>query len=306
LARITAAVVLSLVTAVVMALGPGLTSATTAEAASGPDMRALVVGINEFQGRTRPNVAAVGDAMDVREALMRAGWADHQIRMLVNGQATASAMRAGLQWLSENKDPESYSVFFYSGHTKQMGGDPDHDGEDLDEFLWPHDNQFISDGELSNYLKGIGGHAWIGIAACEAAGFDDGVNSEKRIFTAASAEHEKGYEYPAWNNSIWTGLFIDQGMLQGRADANSDGTVTFAEAAAYAGRIAPAMTANQKTGAQSPYFAGGGGDRTFAPPAAAHVEAPAPPPAPAAPGGLAPLCLGTLCIPHPLALLQPR
>ncbi|MGH2687405.1 MAG: hypothetical protein ACRDKW_01155, partial [Actinomycetota bacterium] len=102
------------------------------------------------------------------------------------------------------------------------------------------------------------------------------------------------------------GLFIDQAMLQGRADANSDGKVTFAEAAGYAGRIAPAMTAKQKTGQQSPYFAGGGGDRTFAPPAPAPVEAPAQPPAPTAPGGHAPLCLGTLCIPHPLTLLEPR
>ncbi|MGH2722549.1 MAG: caspase family protein [Actinomycetota bacterium] len=305
MARVTAAVVLSLATAVVMALGPGVTRTTTAEAAGGPDMRAVVVGINEFQGRTRPNVAAVGDAMDVREALVRAGWADHQIRMLINGDATAAAMRAGLQWLSENKDPNSHSVFFYSGHTKQIDGDPDKDGEALDEFLWPHDNQFISDGEFSNYLKGIGGYAWIGIAACEAAGFDDGVNSDRRIFTAASAEHEKGYEYPAWNNSIWTGLFIDQGMLQGRADADADGKVTFAEAAGYAGRIAPAMTARQKTGQQSPYFAGGGGDRTFAPPPA-PAEAPASPPAPAAPGGLQPICLGTICIPHPLTLLEPR
>jgi caspase domain-containing protein len=298
MARITTAVVL----AFVMALGPVLVRPAPGEASDGPDMRAVIVGINLFQGRTRPNVAAVGDALDVREALIRAGWRNDQIRLLTDGEATAANMRAGLQWLADNKAPDSQSVFFYSGHTKQIDGDPDRDGEALDEFLWPHDNQFISDGEMSNYLKQIGGDAWIGIAACEAAGFDDGVASEKRIFTAASAEHEKGYEYPAWNNSVWTGLFIDEGMLQGRADANKDGRVTLAEAGAYAGRIAPGMTAQQKTGPQTPYFSGGG-DRTFAPPTApAHADQPQPA-APGAPGALAPLCLGTLCVPHPLTLL---
>lgn len=297
MSRLTAA----LVGAIAMSLSPAAAGTAPAEAA-GPEMRAVIVGVDHFQGRTRPNIGAVGDAMDAHEALLRNGWPESSIRVLTDANATAANMRSGLQWLAENKDPDSYSVFFYSGHTKMMPGDRDRDGEAVDEYLWPHDNQFISDGELGGYLRSIGGYAWIGIAGCEAAGFDEGVSSDKRIFTASSAEPEKSYEYPSWSNSVWGGLFVDQGILQGKADADHNGEVTLPEAAAYAGRIAPQMTARQKTGAQHPYFAGGGGqERTLrmVTPAPAKQSEPAPAPQPG--GAVQPLCLGSICLHELLA-----
>lgn len=298
----------ALVVALIAMLLP-LTVGVLPVQAEAPDLRAVVVGVNQFLGKTRPNIGAVQDARNVREALLRNGWPDSSIRLLTDAGATASSMRSALQWLSENKDPGSYSVFFYSGHTKQVAGDPDRDGEALDEFLWPHDNQFISDAELAGYLKGIGGNAWIAISGCEAAGFDDGVSNDQRVFTGSSLEHEKSYEYPQWSSSVWTGLFVDQGMLQGKADANHDGTVTLYEAYDYAARIAPQMTAGQQTGAQHPYLSGGGGggrERTLKPPAPppSTEGQPAPGPNPS-PGGLP--CIGTICL-QPLldGILKPK
>ena len=302
MSRLTAA----LVVAIAMSVLPAAARTAPAEAA-GPEVRAVIVGVDHFQGRTRPNIGAVGDAMDTHEALLRNGWPESSIRVLTDAGATAASMREALRWLAENKDPDSSSVFFYSGHTKQMPGDGDRDGEVVDEYLWPHDNQFISDGELAGYLRSIGGYAWIGIAGCEAAGFDDGVSSDKRIFTASSAEPEKSYEYPGWSNSVWGGLFVDQGILQGKADADHSGEVTLAEAAAYAARVAPEMTARQKTGAQHPYFSGGGGQertlRAVTPPPAQKVE---PAPAPKLDGGVQPLCVGSICLHELLAGLLKR
>jgi hypothetical protein len=229
-----------------------------------PNGAALIIGVDHFQGRTRPNIGAVGDAMDKRDLLIKHGWRADQIRLLVDGAATQAAMREGMQWLvSRCSGLDSYCVFHYSGHVKQMGG-----SEGLNEFLWPHDNRFISDTEFAGYMRQLHGHAWIDIAGCEASGFDNAVASDRRLFTAASQEWEKGYEYPGWSNSVWTGLLVDEGMLQGKADANGDGHVTLSEAIPYAEQRAPGMTTGQPLGPQHPYAAGGGREHWF--PAPSH------------------------------------
>ncbi len=231
---------------------------------------AVVIGISEYQGRTVSTPGSAGDAAIVREALLRGGWADENIRMLVNEAATADAIRGALRWLVDNSSDTSFSVFAYSGHVKQMTGDRDGDGEGNDEYLWPHDNSFIADGELAQSLRALRGDAWINISGCEAAGFDDGVAGPRRLFTAASQEVEKGYERGDWAQSVFNGLMVDRGMLKGHADADGSGTVSIQEAFDHAARIAPEMTAGQRFGPQHPYIAGGDGTEWFlAPPAPA-------------------------------------
>ena len=68
---------------------------------------------------------------------------------------------------------------------------------------------------------------------------------------------------------------VDQGILQGRGDRDGNGKVSLHEAFFYAAEQAPAMTKNQKKGAQHPYMAGGDGEwwYLFTPP-------PPPPPPP--------------------------
>lgn len=224
-----------------------------------PNGAALIIGVDRFQGGTRPNIGAVGDAMDKSDLLIKHGWRADQIRLLVDGAATQAAIREGMSWLASRcSGTDSYCVFHYSGHVKQMSG-----SEGLNEFLWPHDNRLISDTEFAGYMRQLHGYAWIDIAGCEAAGFDNAVASDRRLFTAASQEHEKGYEYPGWSNSVWTGLLVDEGMLKGKADANGDGHVTLSEAIPYAEQRAPGMTTGQPKGPQHPYAAGGGREHWF-------------------------------------------
>ena len=236
---------------------------------------ALVIGIDRFQGRTTPNVGSAGDARDVTELLKQSGWPAENIVTLTDGAATAGNIREGLRWLASKAHSRSFAVFHYSGHTKQIGGDRDRDGEALDEYLWPHDNQFIADGEVAHYLRQLQGWAWINFSACEAAGFDDGVSSERRLVTASSQENEKSYEHPEWRNSIHSGLMADQGMLQGQADANRDKFVSLDEAFAFSADRAPQITSRQRTGPQHPYRAGGDGTEWFLKPPP-EPEPPAP------------------------------
>jgi hypothetical protein len=247
----------------------GVVSASAAPAPAAGERWALIVGVDRFQGATRPNFGGVADAADFRQALLKNGWADDHIRVLTDGAATAGAIRAGLQWLVERSGPNSLSVIHYSGHVKQVGST---------EYLWPHDNAFIADTDLAGYVRQLKGQAWVDISGCEAAGFDEGISSPTRLFTASSRANEKSYEIPDMRHSVFTLLLIDQAMLQGQGDANRDGRVSVQEAFAHAAARAPQITAGQRQGAQHPVMAGWDGtplflDAVAAAPAAAPAQA---------------------------------
>ncbi len=249
-----------------------LVASPLAVAAAAPGAQAkkaaVLIGIGEYQGQTKSLPGSAGDAAILRQALLGNGWEDANIKMLVNEDATAANIRQATQWLVDQSADDSFSVFAYSGHVKQKEGDEDGDGEGNDEFLWPHDNDFISDGELATSLRALQGDAWISIAGCESAGFDDNVSSPRRLFTGASQEVEKGYERPDWQMSVYNGLMVDEGFLQGQGDVDGNGAVSIQEAFDHAARIAPEMTATQRFGPQHPYIAGGDGPQWFlAPPA---------------------------------------
>jgi hypothetical protein len=291
------AVVLALLaaftTAVLVVSDSPVTAAGTGPSASS-DRWALVVGITDYAGRTTSTAAGAADAADFREVLLRNGFPPDHVLTLTEGQATATGIRSGMQWLVDRSSPNAFSVFHYSGHVKQLSGDRDRDGESLDEYLWPHDNVFISDAELSDVAGRLQGLAWIDIAGCEAGGFDDGISGPSRLFTASSRETEKSYEHPQWNNSVFAGLEIDQAMLQGLGDDDGNGKVSIQEAFAFAHDRAPGMTAKQRKGPQHPQGAGGEGPQWYldGPPA---PPAP-PPPTPAeSPPQERPRCTGIVC-----------
>lgn len=228
--------------------------ATAAPAPAAGERYALIVGIDKFQGGTRPNHGAVNDAADVRQALLNAGWADDHIKVLTEGAATAAGIRAGLQWLVDRSTPNGMSVFHYSGHVKQVGST---------EYLWPHDNAFIADTELAGKLRQLKGQAWVDISGCEAAGFDEGISAPNRLFTASSRATEKSYELPDMRQSVFTLLLVEQGLIAGAADTNGDRRVSIQEAWGYAAHRAPQLTAGQSQGAQHPVMTGWDGSPLY-------------------------------------------
>jgi hypothetical protein len=275
--RRSAAVVVALVVGLTLLL-PGTSHAATDE------RYALLVGVNDYAGRTHDTIGAVGDANDFRDVLLRAGWRDDHIRVLRDRSASAAAIRDGLKWLAARATARSFTVFHYSGHIKQIGGDRDRDGEALDEYLWGADNQFIADGELAQRIRPMPGRVWVDIAGCEAAGLDDGISARTKLFTSSSRENEKSYEQPQWRNSVFSGLLVDQALLHGAAGASGDGRTSIQRAFAFAAGNAPKITAKQRTGPQHPVINGGDGSEWF-------LASPPPPPSkPAANCSL--LCFG--------------
>jgi hypothetical protein len=248
-----------------------LVSPGTAHAAPAPTAvkRAVLIGVSDYAPPTVPTVGSANDARDMYQVLVRQGLPESNLRLLVDGDATAANIRDGMAWLVENSTPSSFSVFHYSGHTKQLqSGFDDGDAEDWDEYLWSVDNEFISDGEFATSMRAIQGHAWINVSNCEAAGFDDGVSSPARLFTAASQEDQKGYERYDTQRSIFTGL-LTEAFAQNRGDADRNGAVSIQEAFGYAAEWAPRHSVNGEYGPQTPYTAGG--DNT-----AWHLSSPSP------------------------------
>ena len=233
-----------------------------------PKQWAVLIGVSKYQSPTKPTVGSAGDVAVFLEAMRRAGWDRSHIKTLVDGEATGGAIRAAMQWLVDRSGPDTFTVFHYSGHVKQKSV-----GE---EFLWSVDNQFIRNTEFGDVMRRLQGRAWVDVAGCEAGGFEQGIPTASRLFTASSRQTEKSYEHPDWKKSIWTGLTVDQGLLGGSADENRDGTVTIQEAARYGAKRAPDMTRSQAKGPQHPIIAGGDPDGWI-------LGRPAPPPPPPPP-----------------------
>jgi hypothetical protein len=232
--------------------------ASAAPAGSGPNVWAVIIGIQDYQSPTHHTIGGDGDTTVFHQMLQRNGWPDSHIVQLVDGGATMANIRGSMRWLVDHSSPGSFTIFHYSGHVciSSAGGCPS--GHT---FLWSVDNGFMSEQEFGQTMRGLQGMAWVDVSGCESAAFDQGISSPQRLFTAATGPHEKGYEDPGWRESVWTGLLVDQGMLQRKADQNGDGRVSLQEAVRWAQGQAAYMTSNQRPyGSQHPYAVGGTGE----------------------------------------------
>ena len=215
------------------------------------DRWALLVGVTNYRGKVKDTIGGANDARLARDVLLRSGWRSDRIRILTDGQATGRAVADGISWLQRNSSSRTFSFFHYSGHVKQKNGR---------EYLWPVDNAYIADNEVSRVLRAIQGTAWTNISGCEAGGFDEGLSSKRHLFTASSKVTEKSYENPKTRFSVWSGLLYDEAIRDRRADADRDGGVSVQEAFKWAAPRATTFTRNQRpNGPQTPQMRGGAG-----------------------------------------------
>lgn len=216
------------------------------------DRWALIVGVTQYRGNVPDTVGGAADARLVRTVLLDNGWRADRIRLLTDEQATGRAIAAGLDWLQANSSTRTFSLFHYSGHGRQAGGH---------EYLWPVDNAYLVDTDVSGVLRGIRGTAWTNISACHAGGMDEGLASSRHLFTSSSTRDQKSYEDTRTGHSVWTGMLFDEALRSGKADdADRDGAVSVGEAYDYAAPRAGAYTSKQRPyGQQTPQRRGGTG-----------------------------------------------
>lgn len=181
---------------------------------------AVVVGIDDYPGADADLRAAVADARDVDNALAAYGVPANHRLMLTDRQATADNIRGALAWMAGRASADSTAVFFYSGHVRQVAGDPDRDGEVIDEAIVASDGDNVYDGQVAELLRGMEARStWIGVAACYGAGFDDAL-APGRILTAAAGENDVAYENSSLGHSYMVEYMVRRAMLQGKAPAS--------------------------------------------------------------------------------------
>jgi len=207
--------------------------ATRTNYAAGPKdggVWAVVVGIDDYPGTDADLRAAVADAKDVDSALAAyAVPASHRL-VLLDRQATADNIRGALAWMAARASADSTAVFFYSGHVRQVAGDPDRDGEAVDEAIVAADGDNVYDGQVADLLRNMEARsAWIGIAACYGAGFDDAL-APGRILTAAAGENDVAYENSSLGHSYMVEYMVHRAMLEGKAPASVQESFAWARA----------------------------------------------------------------------------
>jgi hypothetical protein len=209
---------------------------------------AVLIGINAYQG-VRNTVTSYQDAAVLRDVLVEAGWRADHILLLGDEMATHDGIVQSLEWLARKTDGRSTVVVSFSGHVRQQRGDPDGDGEDVDEALWTHDDRYLWDSDFSRLLNAVEARRmWVTIQGCEAAGFDDaGVQRPGRVFTYSSREDQKSFEDPEAGFSVQGHYLIVEGLRGGWGDADSDARVSVQEAFAWSAPRASQRTAGRQT-----------------------------------------------------------
>lgn len=178
---------------------------------------AVVVGVDDYPGTEHDLRAAVADARDVEAALAAYGVGPERRRVLLDGSATLDNVYAALGWLVDHAGPDATAVFFFSGHVRRMLGDPDGDGEAVDEAMVTADGGLLYDGDLAVLLSSLRAlRAWLSVAGCYGAGFDDAVTAG-RVLTAAAAEEELAYENITLGRSYLVEYTIRRAMLEGNS-----------------------------------------------------------------------------------------
>lgn len=112
---------------------------------------ALVVGVADYADAPRLPTAVLHDAADVAAVLRdfgRCGYPSNQVRHLSDSQATAEAIRQGLDWLARTTSEESTVLFFFSGH-----GWREEAGGRVTNYLLGHD-AWVSDAERRGLIDG--------------------------------------------------------------------------------------------------------------------------------------------------------
>lgn len=191
---------------------------------SGGAKYAILVGISNYPGTASDLQYSDDDAQDIYNALTTLyGYSPDNIRLLLNMDASFTAIRDAINVIKLDAVAGNEVVFFFSGHGAKGKAD-DGDEEKIDEAIVSHDGNpsgnliYIWDGQLRDWFTGFNTSRIIFIFdSCLAGGMTD-LQATGRVINMAASESGLSYEGDSWQNGQFTYFFVDQGMLVGKAD----------------------------------------------------------------------------------------
>ncbi|MFD9372362.1 caspase domain-containing protein [Streptomyces sp. NPDC060020] len=129
--------------------------------------RALLVGIDEYPDPANRLNSCIADTAAFKELLGKLGFADSEIRVLHDADATLDGTREGLDWLCQGAQSGDRRVFFQSSHGyRYLKGDV------MTEVLCCYD-EFLEDTELVRRTSGLPpGVLTVILDACHSGGME--------------------------------------------------------------------------------------------------------------------------------------
>ncbi|MEM2874696.1 MAG: caspase family protein [Candidatus Hadarchaeales archaeon] len=211
------------------------------------DKWAVVIGISDYRGRQYDLQYCDDDARDMYNYLLSRGYPAGNIKLLLDGNATAKNIMAALDWLNSWEGPNSEVVIFYSGHGSTYDGYNDGDAEYTDEAIVSSDLYLILDGQLRQKLSTFSSKKITLIFdSCFSGGMDD-LNGNGRVVVAACGETEYSYDgTSAQQNGVFTYYFV------GSETAGLQTYNVVESAFAYAAPLAHDFVASQYGGNMNP------------------------------------------------------
>jgi hypothetical protein len=205
---------------------------------------AIVIGISDYPGTASDLDYAHLDALDMKSALTTL-YDYTNIILLTDMGANYSAIENAIGDVKVKAKAGDEVVFFFSGHGAKGKGDPDRDGEKVDEAIVSHDGKpngdfvYIWDGQLKEWFEGFNATRIIFIFdSCLSGGMTD-LAAQDRVINMATTESGLGYE-GSWGggHGQFTYYFVEQGMIASKADTYNNlpsvADVTIEEAFDYA------------------------------------------------------------------------
>ena len=191
---------------------------------------AVVVGIDDYPGDDADLRAAVADARDVDSALAAYGVpASHRL-VLLDKQATATTSGGRWPGWPAGRRPTRRWCSSTPATSARWPVTPTGTARSSTRPSWPPTATTSTTARSPSLLRGVDARsAWIGIAACYGAGFDD-VLAPGRILTAAAGENDVAYENSSLGHSYMVEYMVRRAMLQGKAPASVQDAFAWARA----------------------------------------------------------------------------
>jgi WD40 repeat protein len=200
---------------------------TPAEVVPKPKLYALVVGISDYTDPSYKLQFAAKDARDFAGSLANqngALYSEVVIKLLVDSQATAVAIKDGLDWLTRQVTERDVGIVYLAGHgindqrNRFYFMAADSDANRLFATAVARD-------DISEALNGVAGKALLFLDACHAGSvvstgrrsiFDNNevvnefLHSERGVIVfAASTGRQVSVEDPAWHNGAFTKALVE-------------------------------------------------------------------------------------------------
>ncbi|UCB46715.1 MAG: caspase family protein, partial [Spirochaetota bacterium] len=228
---------------------------------------ALVIGINQYNDPAINDLDyCVNDANGIHDSLIQNGWKEEEITLLLDGEATKTAILSAINSIVGDANPNDYILIFYSGHGTAIADSDGDESDGIDEAIVPVDyiygnastlildddigksfstcrtekGVFIFDscnsGGFINMALGTGGEAqarYVHVMDIKGSGTNGDLDILNLPVMTSSDETEYSFELPALQHGVFS-YFILAGLKNRNADTNDDAFITIRELFDYA------------------------------------------------------------------------